>query len=90
MGMTNVLSMKGAPRIAPNPTSTSARLAPKKMAIIGIDVSGSVVPMAANTPPTAPSDRLNRLPTHSMAFVKSVQAPNVTATETRNRRLIPP
>src|SRR5512146_373775 len=73
--------MKGAPRIAPNPTSASPRAAP-----MGIDVSGRVVPIAARTLPTAPSDRFRRLPSHSIALVKRAQAPSVNATDATNRR----
>jgi hypothetical protein len=85
MGTTSVLSMKGAPRIAPKPTSASSRLAPKKMATIGIEVSGRVVPMAASTLPTAPSESFRRRPNHSIAFVNSAQAPRVTTTDTTNK-----
>ena len=58
------------------------------MATIGIDVSGSVVPIAARTLPTAPSDRFRRLPSHSIAFVNSAQAPSVTTTDAPNKKYV--
>jgi hypothetical protein len=53
--MARLDSMKGAPRIAPTPTSLEAAPAVKMMAMIGTSVSGMAVPTAANTLPTAPS-----------------------------------
>jgi hypothetical protein len=56
MNIASVESMKGAPRIAPTPTPCEAsEPAPVTMAMIGIIVSGSAVPTAARTEPTAPS-----------------------------------
>ncbi len=48
-------SMNGAPRIAPMPISSADAPLLKRMAMIGTSVSGSAVPTAARTLPTAPS-----------------------------------
>src|SRR3954454_25218758 len=70
--MASVDSMNGAPRIAPTPTaSVSSPPPPKPIAMIGIIVSGSAVPTAASTEPTAPCARLSLWPNHSMPFVNS-------------------
>ncbi len=64
--------MNGAPRIAPTPTSSVASPPPPKtMAMIGIIVSGSAVPTAASTDPTAPCARLSLRPNHSIPLVNS-------------------
>jgi len=58
-----VLSMKGAPSIAPTATSLPAVLPdrrPRAMAITGIMVSGRAVPTAARTLPVAPSVKPKR------------------------------
>ena len=55
--MASLESMKGAPRMAPTPTSVAASPPVKMMAMIGTSVSGSAVPTAARTLPTAPSPR---------------------------------
>ena len=47
--------MKGAPRIAPMPMSSDASVPVKRMAMIGMSVSGRAVPTAARMLPTAPS-----------------------------------
>ena len=60
----SVVSMNGAPRIAPTPMSSPAAC-PDAIAMIGRSVSGSAVPTAASTEPTAPSDRPKPSPTHS-------------------------
>ena len=70
MGSTSVLIMNGAPRIAPSPTCTRSSPVPKKIAMIGMEVSGSVVPTAARMLPTAPSGTFRRFPSHSIPFVK--------------------
>ena len=53
--MAMLASMNGAPRIAPMPMSSEAAVPVKMMAMIGMRVSGSAVPTAARTLPTAPS-----------------------------------
>ena len=67
----SVASMNGAPRIAPTPTACDASPAANRIAMIGIIVSGSAVPTAASTEPTAPSARSSLRPNHSMPFVNS-------------------
>ena len=47
--------MNGAPRIAPTPTALADAPEANRIAMIGIIVSGSAVPTAARTDPTAPS-----------------------------------
>ncbi len=73
--MTNIASvesMKGAPRIAPTPTPWEAsEPPPKRIAMIGIIVSGRAVPTAARTDPTAPSASSSFRPNHSIPFVNS-------------------
>ena len=67
-----VESMNGAPRIAPTPTaSVASPPPPNAIAMIGIIVSGSAVPTAASTEPTAPSASSSFRPNHSMPFVNS-------------------
>ena len=68
----SVESMNGAPRIAPD-ADASRRLEPPpvRIAMIGIIVSGSAVPTAARTEPTAPSASSSFRPNHSMPFVNS-------------------
>ena len=64
--------MNGAPRIAPTPTSSVASPPPPKtMAMIGIIVSGSAVPTAARTDPTAPWASSSLRPNHSIPLVNS-------------------
>ena len=63
--------MNGAPRMAPTPTSFEWSPVANRIAMIGIIVSGSAVPTAASTDPTAPSARSSLRPNHSMLFVKS-------------------
>src|SRR5262245_45965491 len=68
----SVASMNGAPRIAPTPTPwDDSAPPPVRLAMIGIIVSGSAVPTAASTDPTAPSASWSFRPNHSMPFVKS-------------------
>ena len=50
-----VASMNGAPRMAPMPMSSDASVPVNRMAMMGMSVSGSAVPTAARTLPTAPS-----------------------------------
>ena len=74
MAVTNiasVASMNGAPRIAPTPTSCDEAPDANRIAMIGIIVSGSAVPTAASTEPTAPSASSSLRPNHSMPLVKS-------------------
>jgi hypothetical protein len=54
------------------------------MAMIGIEVSGSVVPTAAKTLPTAPSEIFMRFPSHSIPFVKRWHPARVMMTEAMN------
>src|SRR4051794_19340788 len=84
----SVESMNGAPRIAPTPMPCDASdPSPVRIAMIGIIVSGSAVPTAASTDPTAPSASSSFRPNHSMPFVNS-SAPNriTTNAATRIRR----
>ena len=74
--------MKGAPRMAPTPTSLAAMPPPKTMAINGIIVSGSAVPTAASTDPMAPSPSSSLWPNHSMPLVNSSAPTRMTANET--------
>src|SRR4029079_3619094 len=68
----SVDSMNGAPRIAPTPIPWESDVPPPdRIAMIGIIVSGSAVPTAARTDPTAPSASCSFRPKHSMPFVKS-------------------
>ena len=67
----SVASMNGAPRIAPTPISSECASPENRIATIGIIVSGSAVPTAASTDPTAPSARPSFRPNHSMPFVNS-------------------
>ena len=53
------------------PTASDCEPAPKTIATSGIIVSGSAVPTAARTEPTAPSASPSRWPNHSTAFVNS-------------------
>ena len=69
--MARVASMNGAPRIAPTPTSCDEAPDANRMAMIGIIVSGSAVPTAASTDPTAPSASSSLRPNHSMPLVNS-------------------
>ena len=63
--------MKGAPRMAPMPMSCEPDVWVKRMAMTGMRVSGSAVPTAASTLPTAPSPSSNRRPNHSTPFMNS-------------------
>ena len=76
--MASVVSMRGAPRMAPTPISFPASF-PTSTAISGRTVSGRAVPIAARTLPTTPSDSPKRSPTHSMPFVNSRAPPRITA-----------
>ena len=72
--MTNIASvesMNGAPRIAPTPISSDDAPLAKTIAMIGMRVSGSAVPTAASTEPTAPSARFRERPNHSIPLVNS-------------------
>ena len=71
--------MNGAPRIAPIPTSSVASPPPPNpIAMSGIIVSGSAVPTAASTEPTAPWARLSLRPNHSIPFVNSSAPARIT------------
>ena len=80
----SVVSMNGAPRIAPIPMSSPAAC-PDTIAMIGRSVSGSAVPTAASTEPTAPSDRPKPSPTHSTPFVNSSAPAKITSSETTSK-----
>ncbi len=80
----SVESMNGAPRIAPTPISSDAAPVANTIAMIGMSVSGSAVPTAARTDPTAPSARFRERPNHSIPFVKS-SAPTRMTTSAMNR-----
>ena len=51
--ITSVPSMNGAPRIAPTPMSSESAVFVKRIATIGIKVSGVAVPSAARMLPVA-------------------------------------
>src|SRR6185312_8374242 len=74
--------MNGAPRIAPTPISSECSWPENRIATIGIIVSGSAVPTAASTEPTAPSASPSFLPNHSMPLVKSSAPARMTKNET--------
>src|SRR6187200_1227196 len=80
----SVVSMNGAPRIAPTPIS-SPEACPDAIAMIGRIVSGSAVPTAASTEPTAPSDRPKPSPTHSTPFVNNSAPARITNNEMTSR-----
>ena len=82
--MASVVSMNGAPRIAPVPISSPLSL-PERMAMSGNSVSGSAVPTAASTDPTAPSDRPKPSPIHSMPFVNSSAPARITRSDSASR-----
>src|SRR6188508_560035 len=87
----SVESMNGAPRIAPTPTPwEDSEPPPVRIAMIGIIVSGSAVPTAASTDPTAPSASPSLRPNHSMPLVNS-SAPRrmMTSAPTRMRMSMP-
>ncbi|OOO01266.1 MAG: hypothetical protein USCGTAYLOR_02535 [Chromatiales bacterium USCg_Taylor] len=84
-----VESMKGAPRIAPIPTSSATSVPTKMIAMIGIIVSGSAVPTAARTLPTMPWPSPSLRPNHSIAFVNSSAPSRITPNETSRRRTSP-
>ena len=66
-----MLSMNGAPRIAPQ--ADLHLLAPRpKNRDDRNGCFGSVVPTAANTLPTAPSEICRRLPSHSIPFIEEM------------------
>ena len=81
----SVESMNGAPRIAPIPTACEASPVPNRIAMIGIMVSGSAVPTAASTEPTAPSASWSLCPNHSMPFVNSSAPIRITTNAMRSR-----
>jgi hypothetical protein len=70
--------MNGAPRIAPSPISSPWALLPRKMAIIGMIVSGIAVPTAAKMLPVAVSASPSLRPSHSMPFVNTSQLSRMT------------
>src|SRR3954453_13276378 len=75
----SVESMNGAPRIAPTPMPCDASdPSPVRIAMIGIIVSGSAVPTAARTDPTAPSASSSFRPNHSIPFVNSSAPARIT------------
>ena len=82
----SVESMNGAPRIAPTPISSDEAPVAKTIAMIGIRVSGSAVPTAASTEPTAPSARFRERPNHSIPLVNS-SAPIRMTTSAMNRTI---
>src|SRR5829696_2291750 len=86
----SVESMNGAPRIAPTPIPCDADDPPPvRIAMIGIIVSGSAVPTAARTEPTAPSASSSFRPNHSIPFVNSSAPKRITRNApTRTRKSI--
>ena len=74
-----VPSTNGAPMIAPIATCTdSPSPPPLSSATTGMTDSGSAVPTAASSAPTAPAPRLSRWPSHSTAFVKPIAPPTIS------------
>ena len=63
--------------IAPIAISSASAPPPPASATIGITDSGSAVPTAASSAPTAPSPRFSRWPSHSTAFVKPIAPPTM-------------
>ena len=61
--------------IAPIAMSVASCPPPPSSATIGITDSGSAVPTAASSAPTAPAPRFMRCPSHSTAFVKPIAPP---------------
>ena len=84
-----VASMNGAPRTAPTPMSSPASPDVKRMAMIGIMVSGIAVPTAARTDPTAPSASSSLRPNHSMPLVNSSAPARMTSSAIRRRPTSP-
>ncbi|MNL23682.1 hypothetical protein D3C87_1450820 [compost metagenome] len=87
----SVLSMNGAPTMAPMPMSVPATLPLRQaptMAMIGMMVSGRAVPTAASTEPTAPSERFSFLPTHSIELTKASQARMMPAIDSRAKTMV--
>ena len=78
----SVESMNGAPRMAPTPTALAEAPDANRIAMIGIIVSGSAVPTAARTEPTAPSASWSFRPNHSMPFVNSSAPIRITTKAT--------
>ena len=76
----SVVSMNGAPRIAPVPISSPVSW-PDRIATSGSNVSGRAVPTAASTDPTAPSDNPKPSPIHSMPFVNSSAPARMTISD---------
>ena len=91
---TNIASVarrNGAPRIAPTPTSPAALLPVNivaTMATTGIMVSGSAVPTAASTLPTAPWPRFSLSPRISTALVNSAAATTMATAESTSSTTI--
>ncbi len=81
--MASVASMNGAPRIAPTPMSSACSPVENRIAMIGIIVSGSAVPTAASTEPTAPSASPSLRPNHSMLLVNSSAPARMMTNEAR-------
>ena len=82
MQSARVESINGEPRIAPIPTASPLCPLPKAIATIGRIVSGSAVPIAASTLPTAPSESPNPSPIHSTPFVKISAPSRITGSAT--------
>ena len=76
--------MNGAPRMAPIPISSPVSW-PDRIATSGSSVSGSAVPTAASTDPTAPSESPNPSPIHSMPFVNSSAPARITRSDAASR-----
>ncbi len=84
--MARVESMKGAPRMAPMPIASPPSPPVIKIAMSGMMVSGSAVPTAARTLPTAPSPRFSFRPNHSMPLTNNSQPARITAKATMRRK----
>lgn len=68
------LITNGPPIAAPTPRSFCSGVSPNTTAIKVTALSGSAVPKAASTEPTAVAPRLRRLPNHSIPLTKYSQA----------------
>ena len=90
--MASVPSTNGAPMIAPIAICTASSLPPPlSSATTGMTDSGSAVPTAASSAPTAPWPRSSRWPSHSTAFVKPIAPPTIsTKAASSSSAIIPP
>ena len=89
--MASVPSTNGAPMIAPIAISTDSSSPPPLIsATTGMTDSGSAVPTAASSAPTAPWPRLSRCPSHSTALVKPTAPPTISTKAASSSRATMP